>query len=236
MITRILSTAIALTALGAALGFASLEARGKRVTEVDIHVVDNDGAFLTADRIQDSLSAERFIGELLTDLRLQDIVNDLEDMGPCEHAEVYPTMDGVVHIDVWQRKPLVRVHPAEGRDYYLDEQGHRMDLDPHHTPRVPVLHASTEIQSRLGHEFVMATHEDPFWNALTDQLFFNEEGEFSMEPRLHGHDIVLGSVDQLEVKKRNLLAFYRAQAKQGNLRNYKRIDLTYRNQVIAQRK
>ena len=87
MITRILSTAIALTALGAALGFASLEARGKRVTEVDIHVVDNDGAFLTADRIHDSLSAEQFIGELLTDLRLQDLVNDLEDMGPCEHAE-----------------------------------------------------------------------------------------------------------------------------------------------------
>jgi len=46
---------------------------------------------------------------------------------------------------------------------------------------------------------------------------------------------VLGDANETAHKKRNLLAFYRAHVQRGNLRNFKRIDLTYRDQVIAQR-
>jgi len=52
---------------------------------------------------------------------------------------------------------------------------------------------------------------------------------------LAGHEIILGDHQDPEHKKRNLLAFYRAHIERGNLRNYQRIDLTYRDQVIAQR-
>jgi len=87
----------------------------------------------------------------------------------------------------------------------------------------------------MGYRFVKATSSDPFWNALTDQLSMNDKGELVLHPRLAGHEIVLGDDTDIEHKKRNLLAFYRAQVERGNLRNYKRIDLTYRDQVIAQR-
>jgi hypothetical protein len=63
----------------------------------------------------------------------------------------------------------------------------------------------------------------------------NDHGELVLHPRLAGHDIVLGNAEEHTHKKRNLLAFYRAQVARGNLRNFKRIDLTYRDQVIAQR-
>jgi hypothetical protein len=46
---------------------------------------------------------------------------------------------------------------------------------------------------------------------------------------------VLGNDKDVQHKKRNLLAFYRAHIERGNLRTYQRIDLTYRDQVIAQR-
>lgn len=236
MIARIFSTTLVLAALGAVLGFASLEADERRVSKVDIRVQDSQAAsFLHPERIQSQLGTTRLEGELMVDVDLQSVVNHLEAMDPCDRAEVYPTMDGVLHIEVWQRHPVMRVHIRGGSDYYLDEDGRRMNLDPHFTPHIPVMHVSRETQATMGYRFVKSTQGDLFWNALTDQLSMNDNGELVLHPRLAGHEIVLGDAEDTDHKKRNLLAFYRAHVKRGNLRNFKRIDLTYRDQVIAQR-
>ena len=236
MIARILSTLLVLTALGAVLGFASLEAETRRVTGVEVDVKDAGMVgFLNADRIHDQLGTTRLEGELMADVDLQSVVNHLHDLDACADAEVYPTMNGVLHIDVWQRRPVMRVHLPDSPDYYLDEDGRRLVLDPHFTPHIPVMHVTRKTQATMGYRFVKATQNDPFWNALTDQLSMNDRGELVLHPRLAGHEIVLGNAEDHAHKKRNLLAFYRAQVKRGNLRNFKRIDLTYRDQVIAQR-
>jgi hypothetical protein len=130
---------------------------------------------------------------------------------------------------------VLRVHQPGAEDHYLDESGDRMELDAHFAPRVPVMHVVREGQADMGLRFVNATRNDAFWDALTDQLSMNENGELILHPRLAGHEIVLGNDADTDHKKRNLLAFYRAHIARGNLRNYKRIDLTYRDQVIAQR-
>ncbi|MEE2919253.1 MAG: hypothetical protein VYA72_03555 [Bacteroidota bacterium] len=237
MIQRILSTTLILAALGAMLGFAAAEVEGRRVQKVDIQVKDmKEVGFLDADRIEGQLGATRLEGELLNDVDLQLILSHLTDMDACERAEVYAQMNGTVHIDVWQRHPVLRVHVSEtGNDHYLDESGRRMPLDAHFTPHVPVMHVQRETQAHMGFRFVTATKDDAFWNALTDQLSMNKDGELILHPRLAGHEVILGDASNCAHKKRNLLAFYRAQVKRGNLRNYKRIDLTYRDQVIAQR-
>lgn len=236
MIARILSSILVVALLGGVLGFAKHDANDRRVTGVKVVVKDESVAgFLSPQRIQSQLGTTRIEGERLSDIDLQKVVDNLLGMNPCARAEVYPTMDGTLHIDVWQRRPVLRVHRPEGNDYYLDEQGQRMDLDPMHSPHLPVMHAANESQARMAYDFVTSTREDSFWNALTDQLAVNEFGELILHPRLSGHEIVLGDASACEHKKRNLKAFYRAQVKRGNLRNIKRIDLTYRDQVIAQR-
>ena len=97
------------------------------------------------------------------------------------------------------------------------------------------MHVTQADQAKMGLQFVNDTRGDAFWDNLTDQLSVNDQGELVLHPRLAGHHIVLGDGSETAHKKRNLLTFYRAQIERGNLRNYKRIDLTYRDQVIAQR-
>ena len=236
MIARILSTFLVLAVLGAVVGFASLEAETRRVTGVEVDVKDEGVVgFLNAERIQQQLGTTRLEGELMSDVDLQSVLDHLHALDACADAEVYPSMNGVLHIEVWQRRPVMRVHLPDGTDYHLDEEGRRLDLDPHFTPHIPVMHVTRETQATMGYRFVKATQNDPFWNALTDQLSMNDHGELVLHPRLAGHDIVLGNAEEHTHKKRNLLAFYRAQVARGNLRNFKRIDLTYRDQVIAQR-
>ena len=236
MIARILSTLLSLAALFAVLGFAGTQAAERRVQSIEVNVKDAAQAeFLNGRRIAEQLGTTRLEGELLGDVDLQSMVDHLETMGPCSHAEAYPTMDGTLHIDVWQRTPLLREHVNGGSDFYLDEEGKTMELDAYHTPHIPVMHVDRETQATMGYRFVKATEGDPFWDALTDQLSMNDQGELVLHPRLAGHHIVLGNDKDVQHKKRNLLAFYRAHIERGNLRTYQRIDLTYRDQVIAQR-
>ena len=236
MIKRILSTTLVLLALAVVLGFASAEMENRRVEVMDIQIKDaQKAAFLDAQRIHAELGSSQYEGQPLHDVDLQGILDLLLDLPACDHAEVYSKMNGTVHIDLWQRHPVMRVHTPDGEDYYLDETGRRMALDKYYTPHIPVMHVARESQANMGYRFVKATQNDPFWNALTDQLSMNESGELILHPRLAGHEIVLGNASNSEHKKRNLIAFYRAHVKRGNLRNFKRIDLTYSDQVIAQR-
>ena len=236
MIVRTLITLSLIALLGVVLGFASAETSGRRVRKVQIEVKDEARAgFLDPSRLADQLGTNRLEGELLVDVDLQSVVTHLEALDACAQAEVYPHMDGTLHIDVWQRRPVMRVHVEGGEDHYLDGDGERMALDPHHTPHLPVMPVTRPDQAKMGLQFVNDTRRDAFWNNLTDQLSVNDQGELVLHPRLSGHHIVLGDGSEAAHKKRNLLTFYRAQIERGNLRNYKRIDLTYRDQVIAQR-
>lgn len=236
MILRTLISLSLIAILGVVLGFASTEAAGRRVRKVHIEVKDEARAgFLDPSRLVDQLGTNRLEGELLIDVDLQSVVTHLEALDACAKAEVYPHLDGTLHIDVWQRRPVMRVHVVGGDDHYLDRDGERMALDPHHTPHLPIMHVTNPNQAEMGLRFLNGTQRDAFWNNLTDQLSVNDQGELVLHPRLAGHHIVLGDGSESAHKKRNLLTFYRAQIERGNLRNYKRIDLTYRDQVIAQR-
>ena len=130
--------------------------------------------------------------ELLVDVDLQSVVTHLEALDACAQAEVYPHMDGTLHIDVWQRRPVMRVHIDGGEDHYLDRDGERMALDPHHTPHLPVMHVTQADEAKMGLRFVNDTRGDAFWNNLTDQLSVNDQGEFVFHPRLAGQHIFLG--------------------------------------------
>ena len=44
-------------------------------------------------------------------------------MRELKKAEVYMTIDGMVHIYVEQRTPIMRVMPDDGGDYFVDEDG-----------------------------------------------------------------------------------------------------------------
>ena len=237
MIVRILSSALAVSLLIVAWGFAAAESDKESVRKVEIEMNLSSGdTIMTVQDIEFELGTHQYPGTLVRDLDLQGLVQYLEDsLDACSKAEAYPTKDGVLHIHMWQRTPVLRVHHPQQPDFFLDDQGVRMDLTDFRTPHVPIMHAENAFEANVALEFVNATKNDPFWNALIDQFSMNDRGELTLHPRLEGHSIVLGKADRVDEKKRNLVAFYRAQIHRGNLRNFQQIDLSYRDQVIAKR-
>ena len=82
---------------------------------------------------------------------------------------------------------------------------------------------------------VQATANDPLWSAFIDQIEVNGVGALDVVPRIGAARIAFGDAQQLEDKLNKLLVFYTEHVERGNLNVYKRIDLTYAGQVVAQR-
>jgi cell division protein FtsQ len=61
-------------------------------------------------------------------------------------------------------------------------------------------------------------------------------GEYVLVPRLGGHLIELGSLENLDKKFRNLLALYDQGFEKGGWEKYRKVSVKFDNQIVCTRK
>ena len=218
------------------LGFTYADKVEKRITSINISIIDDvDSKFLTVPRVRTHLdSYGKIIGELEKDLQLEAMHSHLTNIPSVLNVKIFSNLNGELIIELTQRKAQARVHIDKSSDYYIDELGESMPLDPNYSARVPIIHAKNIKEVSQAISFIKEIENDEFWTSLIDQIIVHPLGELEIIPRI-GARVFLGSSSDPEELKRNLLTFYRAQIKTGNLKDYSRIDLSYKNQVIAKR-
>ncbi len=176
-------------------------------------------------------------------------------------AHVYTTIDAVVNIEVWQRRPVVRVQNLGADPFYISDDGRLMPLNPGRPARVLLAsgHFSYDIHdpyyqqldlSRINPEqkadsavnssalysiYRVAYHisRDAFLQAQITQMVFDKQGSISLIPLLGSHIVILGKADDLEEKFSKLEVFYRQGLSVAGWDTYDTINLEYKNQVVC---
>lgn len=232
----ILSILVLIGCIITLLGFTYADKVEKRITSINISIIDDvDSRFLTVPRVRTHLdSYGKIIGELEKDLQLEAMHSHLTNIPSVLNVKIFSNLNGELIIELTQRKAQARVHIDKSSDYYIDELGESMPLDPNYSERVPIIHAKNIEEVSQAISFIKEIENDEFWTSLIDQIIVHPLGELEIIPRI-GARVFLGSSPEPEELRRNLLTFYRAQIKTGNLKDYSRIDLSYKNQVIAKR-
>ena len=232
----ILSILVLIGCIITLLGFTYADKVEKRITSINISIIDDvDSKFLTVPRVRTHLdSYGKIIGELEKDLQLEAMHSHLTNIPSVLNVKIFSNLNGELIIELTQRKAQARVHIDKSSDYYIDELGESMPLDPNYSERVPIIHAKNIEEVSQAISFIKEIENDEFWTSLIDQIVVHPLGELEIIPRI-GARVFLGSSPEPEELRRNLLTFYRAQIKTGNLKDYSRIDLSYKNQVIAKR-
>jgi cell division protein FtsQ len=232
----ILSILVLIGCIITLLGFTYADKVEKRITSINISIIDDvDSKFLTVPRVRTHLdSYGKIIGELEKDLQLEAMHSHLTNIPSVLNVKIFSNLNGELIIELTQRKAQARVHIDKSSDYYIDELGESMPLDPNYSERVPIIHAKNIEEVSQAISFIKEIENDEFWTSLIDQIIVHPLGELEIIPRI-GARVFLGSSPEPEELRRNLLTFYRAQIKTGNLKDYSRIDLSYKNQVIAKR-
>lgn len=237
-IALISTTLLLLGGTATLVGFAQMEEQNVQCTALEVDVEEIDGMFFVdAAGVKDAIFANDSIrGSFFADLNLADISDWVRTIPAVNDVEIYPGLDRILHIHVTQRKPIARLHTtADATDLYIDSEGKPLALSPYFTARVPIIYAQDLEQAEPGIAFIQAIRHDPFWSAFCDQIVVRTGGQFEIIPRIGNARIAFDNNIGLQAKLDKLFTFYYEQIQRGNLNDYKRIDLSYQDQVVAQR-
>lgn len=164
-----------------------------------------------------------------------------------KNAIVYVDAVNKVHIQLKQREPILRVIDKNGLTYYLDREGGQVPWSKHYTPRVLVATGNIKPYDRdyatkkkhvLKDLYKLTNRimEDEFLEPMIEQIYVTQSGDYQMIPKVGDQKIILGSLDRLEEKILYLKNFYKNGFAYKGWQKYKTINLTFKGQVVAERK
>lgn len=193
-------------------------------------------------------------GKPVKEIPVSEIENRIKQLRELKDAEVYIGIDKEIHVYADQRKPIMRVVPDGGGDYFVDEEGVVFRKRNLYNPRLQIVGGNITItQAMLNGISVLDTavrnsilkdiyhmvkyiDKDDFWSAQVDQIHVDGNDEIDLIPRAGNHIIHLGTVDNLDGKLRNLEAFYDKVLPEVGWNKYSVIDLEYRDQIVCKRR
>lgn len=122
--------------------------------------------FVSEQDIRDYLDSRygSFIGQRLDSVGLSRIEDILESGIAVMRCEAWTTDDGVLHLDVTQRAPVLRFQDGE-RGFYVDAEGFIFPLHPTFTARVPIIEGAIPVDVPDGYKGETPGEEAQQWIA-----------------------------------------------------------------------
>jgi cell division protein FtsQ len=193
--------------------------------------------------ILEKLSGGILVGKTLGSFNLAAIENTLRKNQWIKHAELFFDNNEVLQVDVTEREPVARIFTNTGSSFYLDSSLTRLPLSDRSSARVPVFsnfpsqpNVLTKTDSILLTDVKNISSyilKDPFWMAQIDQVDITNDRTFEIIPKLGNQVIVFGNADNYKEKFNNLLTFYKQVATKVGWNTYSKINVQYKNQVVA---
>jgi len=186
------------------------------------------------------------IGADMEDLILKDIEKKLMTDGHIQDAQLFSDLKGNIVVSVELRRPVARIVRSQGTDAYIAEDGTIMSVSEKYTSRVLLVSGGMSEQLiRVSNirevdkgeallELIQYIQEDDFWKAQIAQLDITSGGDVRMLPQVTGQLVEFGKADQIETKFSKLMIFYKKILPQRGWTKYKRVNLEYEGQIIAE--
>jgi cell division protein FtsQ len=185
------------------------------------------------------------VGRRLDGINIQNLENRLKANPFIEYAKVYLDMDGILHADVRQRVPILRVFNIAGQDFYIDQNGLKVPLSDHFTSKVLVANGAIlegfdgkvdTLQNLLSKDlFEMAKfiNADSLWSEQIVQIYVDDHKDMELVPRVGNQKIIFGNADRMKEKFRNLLLFYKKALPKVGWDAYSSINLKFNGQIVC---
>lgn len=205
----------------------------RKIKEVKVNFEAGANLFITAETVDKLLiqNGKPLEGQPKDILVLKNLEATLDSHAMISDADVYLTLEGVLGATVRQRKPLGRVQAQ--KPYYIDEQGVAMPLSSNYSARVPLIEGVSKEQIGEVYPLLKYLQQDDLLATQVIGISRNQNGDYSLTPRVLNYNISLGKIKDLQSKFANYKAFYQKAIKDNSLTIYKNIDLRFKGQVVG---
>tara|TARA_B110001452_G_scaffold247833_1_gene234153 strand:- start:58 stop:777 length:720 start_codon:yes stop_codon:yes gene_type:complete len=217
--------------------FSSFKNNSRPVSSINVQFTGEDNVFITSEMVNKLLIQSQkklyFLPKDAIDLKETEFLLESNDM--IKSAQVYLTVNGEVRVIVEQKRPIARVDSDDV--FYIDEDGFRMPLSSQHSARVPLAYGIVdEADLETVYKVALTVYKDSFLKTYVTEIHQNENKEISLKLRLLDFEVLVGTLDNLEIKLQNLKAFYQKAKKDTMLDVYKSVNLQFENQVVCTKK
>lgn len=257
---------LASTGVVVLLGFVNQREEEMPCKGVAIRIIDQDEqTFIDQPEVLHLINTHRqVVGQAIGSINTSMLEKTILSNPYVQSVEVYSSIDGMLHADVRQRTPVVRIINMHDEQFYIDTEGKFMPVSMKYTAPALVANgyifntysemkvdspkpvrtedeqdsAVIDIPRVVNQVYALASYvaADTFWSANAEQIYVNEHQELELIPRAGDHRILIGDTTDLSDKFRRLMIFYTAGLSKTGWNNYSVINLKYRDQVVCTKK
>lgn len=247
-IRKEIKVAVAILGLSFLIAFSERKQGGAVCKEIVIELDNlNENHFLDEADVMQLVegSGEPIKGVGIGRIKLKEIENKLKFDKHILDAELFGDLKGNLIVNVELRRPIARIVQSDAPDAYIAEDGVIMPVSEKYTSRVLLI--SGAVKELLESENLNKSEEgkqllamiefinaDKFWKAQVAQLELNKNGKVTIYPQVTGQLVEFGKPDNVEVKFKKLMVFYKEILPTRGWTRYERVNLEYEGQVIAE--
>ena len=225
---------IFLLALISALFYSTSSVNNLRdVSKMDIYINNSNNLFITKDSIKSAvieiISTKNIRKSSVHSQALEFELNKIELV---KNSDVFVDVNGSMLINIEQRKPIARFLDNKS---YLDEDGLIMPKSKYYSARVPVIRGYTNTQDQLSLIYKLSNYinNDKFLSQSATEILIDSNSNFSIKLRDYRFKILIGQLNNLDLKIKNFKAFYINASANQILNKYSVINLQFDNQVVC---
>lgn len=231
------------------IAFAERHQSSASIRDITIKMVNvNENHFLDESDIVNlmQLNKETLKGATLDRVNLKDVEKKIKSEPFIKDAQLYSDLKGNLVVKTELRRPIARLVRNDGPDGYIAEDGTVMPVSDKFTARV-VLMSGSYVNQLLKQNNVNDTEdgknliallnvirENDFWTAQIAQLDIDSKARITLFPQVGDEKIEFGKPENIEVKFKKLMIFYKEILPRMGWNKYGRVNLEYEGQIVAE--
>lgn len=226
-----------------------------KCSRLEVVVADSiRNGFVSKADIRQYLDKEygQYIGIPIDSLDLTKIEKIIDGRSAVMKSQAYVTKDGILHIDITQRRPVVRFQLSNG-GFYADEDGFIFPLQRNFASHVQVVDGELPFAANSGYKGKIENPEHEKWlkrviavvNYINSsktwenkfvQIHAEKNGELTLIPRAGQERFLIGQPVRIEEKFRKMEKYYTTIIPEKGKDHYGYVDLRFEGQIVCREK
>ena len=235
----------------------TLSGRGREkevCTGISVRILDSAAnRFVSEEDIRDIITSSGLnpIGMLRDKVSLNDIETLLENRSAIKRSEVSLNRNGLLTVDITQRRPLIRVQSSHGV-FYIDDTGYIFPWINTFTSYVPVVSGHVPVKLEEGYRgtpedqerkwvqdiIMLAEYIDrhPVWSSQIQQIYVEDNGDLVFYNVVGDQKIIFGPIDDIDCKFAKLKAYYTGIVPVYGWERYSEVNLKFTDQIVCSKR
>ena len=247
--------AILLACIVMACTAGSKAKRSVMCTKLDVAVLDSmQNSFVSRADVKSFLDKEygKYTGVAADSIDLIRIEDIIDGRSAVLKSQAYITRDGVLHVDVTQRKPVVRFQKKDG-GFYADADGYIFPLQRTYASHVQVIDGYIPLAANSGYKGAIADPKEQEWfesmmnvvNYIENskvwrdkivQISIDQKKDIILIPRKGDERFIFGQPTDLKEKFSKMEKYYTHIVPAKGEGYYKTVDLKFGDQIVCRTK